>query len=99
MSSKKELWRLDGIAKRYGVRPSAILGLPGETWAAYQVDRACWEFGEWLDAMLSMRDKKGLPEHKLSELLAEKQAERDRSFAPMSRPGVRKMVVPESGVW
>lgn len=99
VSSKKELWRLDGIARRYGTRPSAILGLPGDSWVAYQVDRATWEFGTWLDAMLELRDAKGALKHKLSELLADQQAERDRSFAPVNRPGVRKMAIPESGVW
>lgn len=99
MSSKKNLWQLDGIAQRYGQRPSALLGLPGEAWTAWQIDRATWEFGTWLDAMLGLRDKRGNPKHKLSELLADTVEERDRSFAPVSRPGVRKMAIPESGVW
>ncbi len=99
VSSKKNLWQLDGIARRYGQRPSALLGLPGESWTAWQVDRAAWEFGTWLDAMLEVRDAKGVLKHKLSELLADKQEERDRSFAPVSRPGVKKMAIPESGVW
>lgn len=99
MSSKNNLADLDGIARRYGQRPSALLGLPGDSWTAWQVDRAACEFGEWLDWALNVRDAKGVQKYKRSELLAETPTERDRSFAPVNRPGVRKMAIPESGVW
>jgi hypothetical protein len=76
------------------------MGLPAASWAAWQIDRACWEFGEWLDAMLAMRDRHGTPKYKLSELLADTQAERDRQFAPMAPVGmVKRMKIPDSGVW
>lgn len=88
------------MARRYGCRPSAFCGLAPDSWAAYQFDRACWEFGEWLDAMLQVRDKRGNFEHKLSELLADTQPEKDRQFAPLAALGnVKRMKIDESGVW
>lgn len=71
---------------------------PGDP-AAYQLDRAAWEFGEWLDAMLALRDKHGQPKHKLSNLLAATPTERERDFAPLAGKSVKKMAVPASGVW
>jgi hypothetical protein len=99
VSGKRNLWRLDGIARRYGQRPSSLLGMDPASWAAWQVDQATWEFGEWLDGMLSIRDKHGKPKHKLSELLAEGPATQTEKFTALGGLSAKRMAIPESGVW
>lgn len=98
VADKQNLWRIDGIARRYGQRPSTLLGLPPDAWAAWQVDQAAWEFGEWLDGMLAIRKRDGSPKHTLSELMmGTRQA--PEQYAALGGPGVKKMAIPESGVW
>lgn len=69
MESKRNLWELDGLAQRYGQRPSEFLGLPADSWEAYQLDLATWTVGRWIEGKLSERDKKGTPKHTLAALL------------------------------
>lgn len=99
VGDKQNLWRIDGIARRYGQRPSALLGLPPAEWAAWQVDQAAWEFGEWLDGMLSLRDKHGKPKHTLSELLSQTKEKSPEQFAKLGGGAVKRMVIPPDGIW
>jgi hypothetical protein len=91
---------LDELAKRYGQRPSQVLGIADE-WAAYQLDVATLTVGRWVDGKLSERNKQGRPIHRLTDLLRDKPAQGQSSSGYRSAAGfvVRKMQIPASGVW
>jgi hypothetical protein len=99
VESRHNLWQLDELARRYGARPSAFVGLPAESWEAYQVDVATWAVGVWVEGKLAER-KNGKPAHTLSALLKDDALPTAARFEPLaSRPGVKRMAIPESGVW
>ena len=74
------------MCEKYGQRPSRVIGITDE-WAGYQFDMAVLEAG--LRAVIEASDpkKKPSPNGKLEA----------GKFTP---PGpVRKMVIPENGIW
>lgn len=87
------------MAATYGQRPSGLLGLPGESWEAFQLDHATLALGRWVEAKLAERDKSGKPIHRLERLLDDKPGTPTQEFAPLAALVDRKMVIPESGVW
>ena len=103
VESKRNLWELDGLAQRYGQRPSSFLGLPADCWEAYQLDLATWTVGRWIESKLSERDKKGKPKHALADLLRDEKAQPQPQYAPVSLllggKAPRKVHIKEDGTW
>ena len=97
-NNRQNLWELDGLAQRYGQRPSSFLGLPSDSWEAYQLDLAAWTVGRWIDGKLSERDKKGNPVHNLAKLLGDETAQA-RQFTPVDATQLRKVRVKADGTW
>lgn len=44
------------MAVTYSCRPSAFLGLPPESWEAYQLDHATCTLGKWTESKLAEKD-------------------------------------------
>lgn len=71
-----------------------------ESWEAYQVDLATHQVGMWIENQLAERDKKGKPVHRLADLLAEPDPTAPApGFAPLAGRVIKKMQVPDSGIW
>ena len=88
------------MARAYGQRPSALLDIDPGSWLAYQVDLAAWELGNEVEGELANRKKGEDPNVLLQKLLGESIRASTVQAAPLStRPGIRKIQVPESGVW
>jgi hypothetical protein len=98
VANRQSLWQLDEVARRYGARPSAFLGLAPDSWEAYQLDLAAWMVGAWVEGKLAERDKRGKPVHRLRDLLSDEPA-KGTGFRAMGMAGARRMAIPESGVW
>jgi hypothetical protein len=96
VANKQSLWQLDEVARRYGERPSTFLGLAPDSWDAYQLDVAVWALGVWVEGKLAERDKQGRPVYRLRDLLSDAPTSGYRS---MAMPDVKRMAIPESGVW
>ena len=89
------------MARRYGQRPSQVIGIADE-WAAYQLDVATLTAGRWVDGKLSERNKQGKPIHRLTDLLKDKSEKGQASssgFRSVAGMVTQKMVIPASGVW
>lgn len=102
VNKTQNLWELDEVARRYGSRPSAFMGLPADSWEAYQLDLATWTVGRWIDSKLAERNKKGEPVHRLQDLLSETSETKkpaNQFGALASTPGIKRMAIPESGIW
>ena len=98
VNKTQNLWELDEGARRYGARPSSFLGLAPDSWEAYQLDLATWTVGRWIDGKMAERDKQGKPVHKLQDLLGGKKP--SSGFSTLAnKPGVKRMAIPESGIW
>ncbi len=97
MAQTQSLWELDELARRYGTRPSAFLGLKAASWEAYQLDVATLTVGLWLDGKLAERDSQGKPVHRLADLLSGTKAQ--SGYRSLSAPGMQRLQVPESGIW
>ncbi|GIV73535.1 MAG: hypothetical protein KatS3mg049_2091 [Caldilinea sp.] len=95
MARRRNLWELDELGRRYGQRPSSFLGLAPDSWAAFQLDLACWTLGRWVEAKLAERDRQGRSRYRLQELLQEGRS----GFRPLGGLVTRRMKVPESGIW
>ena len=84
------------MAKEYSQRPSSILGVDDE-WAAYQLDLAAMA--------LARRVEDGLAHHKsIGEILggsaSTSSASASSAFAdPRGMQPIRKIKIPESGIW
>lgn len=87
------------LSETYGQRPSAYLGLAADSWEAYQLDVATLQLGRWAESKLSEHRKDGRPLHTLEELLDEEPAKAYASLRQSAPSGIRKMRVPESGIW
>lgn len=64
------------------------------------MDVATLQLGRWVENKLGERRKDGRPLHTLEELLDEKPA--GQAFASLKQAvptGIRKMAIPESGIW
>lgn len=99
VNKTQNLWELDAVARRYGARPSAFLGLAADSWEAYQLDLATWTVGRWIDGKMAERDKQGKPVHKLQDLLSETKKPASQFSSLASKPGIKRMTIPESGIW
>jgi len=78
------------------------MGLPPDSWEAYQLDVATLELGRFIESKLAERDGKGHPKHTLAGLLSvddgAQVADKER-FRSLAGEPMRRMVIPESGVW
>lgn len=95
------MWELDELARRYGQRPSQVIGIADE-WAAYQLDVATLTVGRWVDGKLSERNKQGKPIHRLGDLLREKTEKGQASssgFRSVTGMVTERRAIPASGVW
>ena len=64
------------------------------------MDVATLQLGRWVENRLGERRKDGRPLHTLEELLDEKPAGRVYASLKENAPaGIRKIKVPESGIW
>lgn len=102
MESRANLWELDELARRYGQRPSQVVGID-DPWAAYQLDVATLTVGRWVDGKLAERNKKGKPVHRLVDLLREKtdqgQGGSSSGFRSVAGLVTERRAIPASGVW
>lgn len=62
------MWNAFLVAKRCHDRPSNVLGIEGDTYAAYCLDEAVIEFGVWVESKIDAVDAKSA---KQREALAE----------------------------
>ena len=102
MQNPAELWLLHSLAETYGQRPALLLGVSDE-WAGYQLDVATLTIGRYVDAETA--DGKQQPRDVLRRLSAAAPAATpttadNRHYRRLGgMPGLRKMHVPESGIW
>lgn len=89
------------MAAEYGQRPSSFLGLPPESWEAYQLDLVTYYTGKWIESKLEERDKKHKPIYKLEDLLAEPKAEGEGSpmFGSLAGRVTRRVKIRPDGTW
>lgn len=88
------------MARMFGQRPSTFLGLDGETWEAYEVDRSSMTFALWLDEQMAKRDRRGKPIYSLQMLLQDPDGDPGRqAYRSMRSLAKKRMKIPESGVW
>lgn len=89
------------MGSEFGQRPSSFLGLPPESWEAYQLDHAAYILGQWVEAKLAERDAKHKPIYKLEDLLAEPKAEGAGNplFGSLAGRVTRKVVIKPDGTW
>lgn len=98
MANKTELWKLHSLAASYSTRPSAFVGLAPTSWEAYNFDLAVLQLGRWIENMLAEHDKDGKPIHRIGDLLSDRPAEQQQ-FRSMKGAAIRKMAIPENGIW
>lgn len=76
------------------------MGLPPNSWEAYQLDCAVLALGTHVEQALANRKKGEDAGRLLRRLLDEKpKGGKAQEFRKLWHPGVRKMTIPESGVW
>jgi hypothetical protein len=91
--TEANLLLLDRLGERYGQRPSAFLGLD-DAWLAYQVDVAAWE------ARVRVLDEDTAQHgafHAPNPALRQSGRRTPGSFKGLG--AVRKMKIPENGIW
>jgi hypothetical protein len=81
------------MAERYSKRPSEILGIE-DGWTAYQLDLCCILAGQLPPERLRANGAGDRPDRPARPTAGDPAYQ---SLAGM--PGVRKMKIPESGVW
>ncbi|MGE0278187.1 MAG: hypothetical protein AB7R40_22555 [Nitrospiraceae bacterium] len=69
------------------------------SWEAYQLDLCALQVGRWIENKLNERDDKGKAIHTLGRLLDEDGKAPATEFRSMAGMVVKKMAIPESGVW
>lgn len=94
------------MGSTYSTRPSSFLGLPADSWEAFQVDLACLRLGREIENKLAERDKNGRPKHTLTGILAEFEPAREQlsvrqetQYASLREHVTRKVRIPENGIW
>lgn len=89
------------MAAEYGQRPSSFLGLPPESWEAYQLDHATFILGKWVENKLNERDAKSKPIYKLEDLLADPKEEGEASpmFRSLAGMVTKKVAIKPDGTW
>jgi hypothetical protein len=64
------------------------------------LDVATLQLGRWIENNLGERRKDGRPVYTLEELLDDKPAAQAYASLKQAAPtGIRKMVIPENGIW
>lgn len=101
------LWMLHNLGTAYGCRPSMILGI-GDDWLAYQLDLAALTTGREVEEAISNPKKKRTVEQALAAVRLRNGVAGDgrtrtntdgRRYKPLRKPGMKRMRVPESGIW
>lgn len=88
------------MASEYGQRPSSFLGLPPESWEAYQLDLAVYQLGTWVQNKLGEKDKQNRPIYKLADLLADpKEEEASPLFRSLAGMVTKKVAIKPDGTW
>lgn len=87
------------MGKIYGQRPSSWLGLPPDSWEAYQFDFACMNFGIHVENKLSERRKDGSQRYSLAELLADEKTPAREQYRSAAGLVVEKVQINEDGTW
>ncbi len=87
------------MGKTYSQRPSSWLGLPLESWEAYQFDFACMNFGIEVENKLSERRKDGSARYSLAELLADERTPVKEQYRSAAGLVVAKVKINEDGTW
>lgn len=88
------------MGSEFGQRPSSFLGLPPESWEAYQLDHAAYILGQWVEGKLAERDAKHKPIYKLADLLAEPQeGEASPLYGSLKGLVMKKVVIKPDGTW
>jgi hypothetical protein len=77
------------VSSAYGKRPSEILGVD-DPWAAYQLD---------VVALMATPETVKMAQDVAKRRKAGEKAGRDARFKPLLHPGIRKVKIPESGIW
>lgn len=105
------LWLLHNLGTAYGCRPAEILGIIDDDWLAFQIDLAALTTGRAVEEAVSHPKRKRTVEQALAEIRVRQgrrrdgetgrwgDGERGRRYKPLRKPGIKKMRVPESGVW
>lgn len=95
------------MSTAYGRRPSELVPIDADDdWTAYQLDSAVLTFGRWVENRLAERDKKGRPKYGIKDLLRDLEAPGQdtgakpvRQSAAVKQAPIRKVKIPESGIW
>jgi hypothetical protein len=85
------------LAKTYGKLPSKIIGV-SNTWAAYQFDMAVLLAGMDFESR-ALEEQTGSGNRNTGKPPKRKTSYQSIRNSGLSRTGVRKMQVPESGIW
>ena len=89
MKDKTNLWRLYNSSTAYGKRPSDFMQLETEI-AAWALDEACLIVGRRYENMLNEGKN---PFSNSSKV------EGQKSYAPVPKKGMKRMKIPENGIW
>lgn len=76
------------MAKEYGTRPSQILGIHPDRWAAYQIDSACLAISERIAAVIAETVDAGGETHAIESAILAVLEPQLREKRPPSRPVV-----------
>lgn len=94
------------MGSTYSTRPSSFLGLPADSWEAFQVDLACLRTGREIESKLAERDKNGKPKHTVVSILSDFEPVREQlsvrqetQYASLREHVTRKVRIPENGIW
>ena len=94
------------MASTYSTRPSSFLGLPADSWEAFQVDLACLRLGREIESKLAERDKNGKPKHTVASIMSDFAPAREQlsvrqetQYASLREHVTRKVRIPENGIW
>jgi hypothetical protein len=90
---------VDAIAKRYGQRPSKILGIGDDPYLAYQVDLTVLHIGLEREAENKKKSRGSTGQGHVRETSKGKKFTDDpKAYRSWGRPS-KRMKIPESGVW
>jgi hypothetical protein len=78
------VYQLYQVAKAFGQRPSAILGITDNEWLAWAVDRATWLWGHFVEGKMAETTKDGQPVWEIEALLGEWSKGPASGYAPAS---------------
>jgi hypothetical protein len=91
---------MDIVARRYGTLPSAIMGLPPGSWEAWNLDIASAAYGIQEEAEAHKPGRgRNRDKSDLKAIVEANNIPDEERFASFSGLPMKKMEVPESGVW